>query len=177
MVDQFVAPGSRVWWALVCLAAFGRLMDLGSTWIATPNLELEGNPIARKLGWKGGIALNALLVPAFACWPLLAISLTTTSLLVAARNCQNAWLMRSLGESAYRQWFSRQVVASPRWLVRGAYLMESLLTAIVGVCLMVFSSWALVPFGIGLGMTGYAAAIAVFTALGLRKRRCQFIDQ
>ena len=49
MVDQFVAPGSLVWWALVCLAAFGRLMDLGSTWIATPNLDALARQLASAL--------------------------------------------------------------------------------------------------------------------------------
>ena len=29
-------------------------MDFLSTWVATPNLVLEGNPIAKKLGWRWG---------------------------------------------------------------------------------------------------------------------------
>ncbi len=36
-------------------------MDFLSTWVATPNLVLEGNPIAKKLGWRWGIPLNLAL--------------------------------------------------------------------------------------------------------------------
>ena len=46
---------------------------------------------------------------AFAFWPLPAIVITTASVLVAARNFQSAWLMRSLGEDAYREWHVQRV--------------------------------------------------------------------
>ena len=37
-----------------CCCWCARGMDFLSTWVATPNLVLEGNPIAKKLGWKMG---------------------------------------------------------------------------------------------------------------------------
>ena len=40
----------------------------------------------------------------FAVWPLPAIVISTVSMLVAARNFQGAWLMRSMGEEFYRAW-------------------------------------------------------------------------
>jgi hypothetical protein len=70
---------------------------------------LEGNPVARRLGWKFGVPLNLALALGFGLWPLLAISLTTTSLLVAARNLQSAWLMRSMGELDYRCWIADRI--------------------------------------------------------------------
>ena len=85
---------------MLALLVFARGMDFLSTWIATPNLVLEGNPIAKKLGWRWGLLLNVVLVLALALWPLSAIVISTTSVLVAARNFQSAWLMRSLGEDA-----------------------------------------------------------------------------
>ena len=83
---------------LFLLLFVARGMDFLSTWVATPNLVLEGNPIAKKLGWKWGIPLNLALCVGLAFWPLPAIVISTTSVLVAARNFQSAWLMRSLGE-------------------------------------------------------------------------------
>ena len=52
-MEEFVAFGSSHYFLFLALLAFGRGMDFLSTWIATPNLVLEGNPLARKLGWTG----------------------------------------------------------------------------------------------------------------------------
>lgn len=170
-LDDWIPPGRPGWWVLLALVLLGRLADLGSTWLATPNLALEANPVARRLGWRGGILLNALLAPVFACWPLVAISLSTTSLLVAARNLQHAWLMRSLGEFGYRSWFVQRVSECPRRLVFGCHLGEALLTGLVGLGLLWGARWQLIPFGIGLGMVAYAVAVAVFTLTSLWRVR------
>src|SRR6188474_13099 len=101
-MDDAVPFGSKWYFLMLTLLMFSRGMDFLSTWVATPNLVLEGNPIAKKLGWKWGLALNAALVALLAMWPLSAIVVSTASVLVAARNFQSAWLMRSLGEEIYR---------------------------------------------------------------------------
>ena len=88
-------------------------MDFLSTWIATPNLVLEGNPLAKKLGWKWGVPLNVVICLALPLWPLSAIVVSTASVLVAARNFQSAWLMRSLGEEIYRRWHVERVRKQP----------------------------------------------------------------
>lgn len=170
-LDDFVRFGSDRWWLLAGLVLLGRTCDLLSTWIATPNLVLEGNPVARRLGWKFGIPLNLALAVGFGTWPLLALALTTTSLLVAARNLQSAWLMRTMGEMNYRCWISDRIAESPRFLPGGCFLGEALLFSLVGLALMVTAEWRLVPFAIGVGITGYAAAVAVFTTLALWRAR------
>src|SRR3954466_15525781 len=108
-MDVFVKFGSRDFCLMILLLAFARGMDFLSTWIATPNLVLEGNPIAKKLGWRLGIPINFILVLFVAAWPLLAIVIITSSVLVAARNFQTAWLMRSLGEQLYREWHVERI--------------------------------------------------------------------
>ena len=60
MAEQFVAFGSPEYYVLLACIAAGRTLDFFSTWIATPNLLLEANPIARKMGWKFGIRPSAL---------------------------------------------------------------------------------------------------------------------
>jgi len=170
-IDEFIAFGSGEWWVFFGLLLVGRGCDLGSTWLATPNLLLEGNPVARRLGWRFGVPVNLALALGFALWPLLAISLTTTSLLVAARNLQSAWLMRSLGEVNYRCWMADRLAESPRGLPLACFWGEALLFAGVGVALMGTAQWGLVPFAVGLGMAGYAAAVAVFTTLSVWRSR------
>ena len=96
--------GSREYCLLFLLLVVARGADFLSTWVATPNMVLEGNPIAKKLGWKWGIPVNAALCVVFAFWLLPAIVISTTSVLVAARNFQTAWVMRSYGEHLYREW-------------------------------------------------------------------------
>src|SRR5688572_12695822 len=104
MIDEFVPFGSRSYGLYFLILLIARGMDILSTWIATPNMVLEGNPVAKKLGWKWGIPVNLALCFAFATWPFPAIVISTSSVLFAARNFQSAWLMSSLGEQSYRAW-------------------------------------------------------------------------
>lgn len=170
-IEDFVAAGSPEWCLLVAILLCARGADLLSTYIATPNLVLEGNPVARKLGWRWGIVVNLMLALIFALWPLLAISLTTTSLLVAARNLQSAWIMRSMGETHYRLWMSQRLAESPRGLPWVCFLGEALLFGVLGLSLLYFSNQRLIPFAIGLGVSGYGLAVAVFTSMGMLRAR------
>src|SRR5512137_305552 len=108
-MEDFVPFGSRTYALMFLLMLFSRGMDFLSTWVATPNMVLEGNPIAKKLGWRWGIIVNLALCVLFGFWPLPAMVISTTSLLVAARNFQSAWLMRSMGEQNYRDWYVARV--------------------------------------------------------------------
>src|SRR2546427_6315669 len=109
MIEEFVSFGSRAYWLTLALVLLCRGMDVLSTWVATPNLVLEGNPVAKLLGWRWGLPVNLAVCVALAFWPLPAIVLSTTSILVAARNFQSAWLMRTLGEEAYRDWHVERI--------------------------------------------------------------------
>src|SRR4051794_5072013 len=108
-MDEFVAFASRDYLLMLAFLLMSRGMDMLSTWVATPNLVLEGNPIAKLLGWRWGLPVNVAFSLMLAFWPLPAVILSTTSLLVAARNFQSAWLMRSLGEEVYRDWYVQRV--------------------------------------------------------------------
>ena len=170
-MDDLVPFGSPSYWLFLAFLLFARGMDLLSTWIATPNLKLEANPIARKLGWKGGTVLNLALCLAFAAWPLPAIVIITTSLLVAARNFQSAWLMRLLGEDQYRTWIRDRVSEVGLGLYFFCLLSQTILVASIGGVLMYFSDWNLIPFAVGTGIITYAVAILVFASLSLARLR------
>ncbi|MGD0086267.1 MAG: hypothetical protein ABSC24_03980 [Verrucomicrobiota bacterium] len=166
-MDNPVSFGSHRYLLMLGLLVFGRGMDFLSTWTATPNLALEGNPIAKKLGWKWGLSLNAVVVVVLAMWPLSALVITTASVLVAARNFQSAWLMRSLGEDAYREWHVQRIRETPVTLHLSCLAGNTLLIALVGAALIGFSRMRLVPFGIGMGMVAYAIAVAFYSVLAI----------
>jgi len=170
-MDDMVPFGSREYFLMLALLAFSRGMDFLSTWIATPNLLLEGNPIAKKMGWKWGLVVNVVMIPALALWPLSAIVIATASVLVAARNFQSAWLMHSLGEEIYRQWHVERVQETRVTLYLFCLAGNTLLTAGIGTALIYFSNERLVPFAIGMGMVAYAVAVAFYTLLAIWRLR------
>jgi len=171
-MEDIVPFGSRVYALVFLLLVVARGMDFLSTWVATPNMVLEGNPIAKKLGWRWGIPLNVALCIAFAFWPLPAIVISTTSVLVAARNFQSAWLMRSLGEHIYRDWHVERVQETSVTLYLFCLFAQTALTAGVGGGVIYFS-WDREPvvLAIGLGIIAYAVAVAFYTLLGIVRLR------
>ena len=171
MMDEWVPVGGRFYCLFLALLLASRGADFLSTWIATPNLVLEGNPMAKKLGWKWGSLLNLVLCGVLAAWPLAAIIIGTTSVLVAARNFQAAWLMRSLGEDNYRDWYVEQLRQTNLPIYLFCLLAQALLTALVGGALMYFSQEGLIPFAIGFGIIGYALAVTFYTLLSLWRSR------
>ncbi len=170
-MEDLVPFASGDYCILLGLLLFARGMDFLSTWVATPHLVLEGNPVAKKLGWKWGIPVNAAFCVGFALWPLPAIVMSTTSVLVAARNFQQAWLMRSLGEEPYRVWHVARLRETRFSLFLFCLLGQTALTAAVGTALIYFSSSYLVPMAIGLGIVGYAVAVAFYTLLSVWRIR------
>ncbi len=171
-MDDVATFASRDYFLLLLLLVFARGMDFLSTWIATPNLVLEGNPLAKRLGWKWGLLLNVVLVGVLARWPLSAIVVATASVLVAARNFQSAWLMHSLGEENYRRWHVERVQETRITLYLLCLAGNTLLTAAVGAAL-IYSSHLRdrLPLAIGMGMVAYAVAVAFYTLLAIWRIR------
>jgi len=156
------------WLGLLVLA---RGADLLSTWIATPTLLLEGNPFMRRLGWKGGIVLNLVGCAGCALLPMAAVVVITTSLLVAARNFQVAWLMRSWGEEAYRHWYATRLGEAPLWLYLFCLAGQCLPIGIIGAALMLYHRPDSVAFAVGLGMMVYTVAVLFYSGLALWRIR------
>jgi hypothetical protein len=167
---EFIRFGSGSYYWFLGLLVFARGMDFLSTWIATPNLVLEANPLAKKLGWRWGIVVNLAICAGFALWVLAAVIISTTSVLVAARNFQSAWLMRSLGEEQYRHWVAQRLEATPFSLYLFCLFAQTLLIAGVGAALTCFSV-DLVPFGVGIGIITYAMAVTFYALLSVWRVR------
>jgi uncharacterized membrane protein YbaN (DUF454 family) len=175
-MDESVPFGSRWYFLMVALLVFARGADVLSTWVATPNLVLEGNPLVKKLGWSWTLLLNAAIVSLLSMWPLSAIVVSTASVLVAARNFQSAWLMRSLGEQSYRDWHVERVQETRISLYLFCLFSQTVLTGAVGAAVILFSrtetgEWLLVPLGIGMGIVAYALAVTFYTVLAIWRLR------
>jgi len=170
-MDQLIPFGSEEYFTLFAVVLFARAMDFLSTWVATPHLVLEGNPIAKWLGWKWGMLVNLVLCACFACAPLPAVIVSTTSLLVAARNFQGAWLMRSMGEQEHRFWMSERLAAGRTGLFLFCLFAQAVLMSAVGAALIWFGDSLLVPTGVGVGVIGYALAVVIYSLLSLWRGR------
>src|SRR6185312_13951477 len=115
---------------------------------------------------------NVALCFGFAFWPLAAIMISTTSVLVAARNFQHAWLMRSLGEETYRSWHVARILETRESLYLFCLVAQTALTGGVGAALIWFSlPQQMVPMAIGLGIVSYAIAVAFYTLLSVWRMR------
>src|SRR4051812_24011667 len=175
-MDGLVPFASHDYFLMLLLLAFARGMDFLSTWTATPNLELEGNPIAKFLGWRWGALLNIAICVGMALWPATAIALSTMSVLVASRNFQSAWLMRTMGEQRYRDWHIARIRETPIVLYLACLAGHTLLIAGVGAAIMFYGSNYIAaptliafvaPLSIGMGILGYVVAVVFFTMLAL----------
>jgi hypothetical protein len=153
------------------LLFFARGMDFLSTWIATPNLVHEANPIAKRLGWKWGALLNLAICVLLAAWPLPSVVLVTTSLLVAARNFKSACWMRTLGESQYAYFMSSLLHQASVRLQIACLLGETLLVGLVGAAVTYYGRGELMVEAIGIGIVGYAGAVAFYTLLSVWRTR------
>jgi hypothetical protein len=172
-MDDFVQFGGRQYGMLFVLLFVSRGMDVISTWLATPNLVLEGNPVAKLLGWRWGLPVNLAFCFGFAFWPFTAIVISTISVLVASRNFQSAWLMRSLGEAGYREWHRERIQETSVTFYLGCLFAQTALIAGVGVALAFFAGneRAMIPMAIGVGIVGYALAVVMFSLLGIWRMR------
>jgi hypothetical protein len=78
--------------------------------------------------------------------------------------------MRSMGEWQYRLWMSERLDQTSRPLPALCFLAESLLTLMPGLALLVFAESSGVAQAVGMGITAYASAVALFTLMALWRR-------
>ena len=158
---------------MLALLLFGRGVDFLSTWVATPNLVLEGNPLAKKLGWRLGAFVNLILCFALAFWTTTTLVVVTASLLVAAHNFHLAWLMRLMGEDNFRHWFADRVAEARLPIYVFCLIGETVVTALVGVGVVVWAPIDSPPFAIGSGIIAYALIVLFYTSLSFWRLRRQ----
>ncbi len=170
-MEDLIRFGSRDYCLMALLLVFSRGVDFLSTYIATPNLVLEANPVAKKLGWNWGILVNIGVCVGMAFSPITAIAVSTMSVLVAARNFQSAWLMRSMGEENYRDWHVARIQETRVTLFLFCLAGNTVLFAVLGVALIALATASYVAVAIGMGMIAYSVAVAFYTLLSVWRLR------
>lgn len=168
---QSVHFGANEYNIMLGALIFGRGMDLLSTWLASPNLMVEANPIARSLGWRWGGLVNVVLCFSVAFYPLAAVVVVTSSLMVAARNFKTAWLMRAMGEERYLVFMMNQMRGTDLRLYVFCLFAEGVLIALVGITVAYYSKIPSIPLGIGAGIVAYAIAVVFYSCLSLWRSR------
>ena len=157
---------------LAGLILISRLADIGSTYLVSPKLQLESNPIVQR--WKWPYAFLTLLVSVLPYWSVGAgIVVMVASFLVAASNSSKIIMSRTLGESEYRA----LIVAT----AARADLVPSLIFTLLPALFMAILGWAVMYFYpdpdtdlgyyVGLGILGYAMVVAFYGPLTFLRNR------
>ena len=94
---------------LIAAMALARGLDFLSTWIVTPKLELEANPLMRRAGFIRMALLNLPLLGLPLLHHGLSITFIVTSLLAAGTNLAAGALARGMGERRQRESQARAI--------------------------------------------------------------------
>ena len=164
---------------LAILILLSRLGDIGSTYLASPNLELESNSVIRHLRWP--FAVLTILVFIIPWWDVgSGIVIMVASFLVAAANSSKLWLIRAMGESEYRALLVRMAAGAGLLPSLIFSLMPALFMSILGGTIMyLYPSETTDPgYHVGLGVMGYALVVGWYGPMTfLRYRKAGLIQQ
>jgi hypothetical protein len=163
---------------LAILILLSRLGDIGSTYLASPNLELESNSLIRRLRWP--FAVLTIFVFIIPWWDVgSGIVILVASLLVAASNSSKLWLIRAMGESEYCSLLARMAASAKVVPSLVFSLMPAMFMSILGATLMYLypSETADPGYHVGLGIVGYALVVAWYGPLTFLRYRKAGITQ
>ena len=161
------------------LIFISRLGDVLSTYLVTPKLTLEANPIVKKLGWRFAIfSIVVCIIPYFNTTA--GIIVLVPSLLVSSTNISKIWFIKSMGEAEYANMLLRLVQKSKLSRAIIGVLVSSALMFLLG-----FVLWFLSPdpekdwgYWFGLGIICYSFVIALYGSIYFvklfRKARREF---
>jgi len=148
------------------LLLISRIGDVATTYLITPNLILEANPIMRRLGWRFGLlTLGACFLPYFNV-PI-SVAALVAFLLVSASNARSVWFVRTIGEKAYAELILATMRKGKLSHALASVAASTFFLALVGGTIMFFypspdGDWG---FWIGFGVLIYASAVCLHGTL------------
>jgi hypothetical protein len=167
--EPMIEPaGANLKHVLCALILIARIGDIGTTYLVTPTMALEANPLMRRLGWR-----FALLTMAVCAVPYVSVDaglmILVPSLLVSASNASKIWAARTMGE---RQYGAMLVGLAARSRLRQA------LAPVFASTFFIFLLGAVVivlypdpnggpAFWMGAGIVTYGIALALHSTLAL----------
>lgn len=156
---------------LLCvLVLIGRIGDIGSTYLVTPTLQLEANPIMKRLGWWFAIAtLLTCLVPYYST--AAGIIILIPSLMISASNIGKIWFVRVYGETAYLELLLSMAKRSRLSHALLPVIAAATFIALIGLTLLLLSPDPSKDWGywFGFGFLAYAFTIVFYGSLSCIK--------
>ena len=155
---------------LCILILVSRIGDIATTFLVTPNLVLEANPIARRLGWR--FALLTLLICAVPYFSLhYGVMVLVPFLMVSASNAGKVWAARAMGEHPYKAMLLNLVGKSKlRHALGGVWVSASFIILLGVVLLLLYPDPdEELAFWFGSGIVTYGIVVAVHGSLWFSK--------
>lgn len=146
---------------LFVMLLFARCGDIFTTWLASPKLQHEANPVTVKFGWFYGAATIALSVVAYWSEPF-ALALLSISLCVSASNASKVWIMRTLGETDYHSLVVSVMQRSSLGKALTFNCMPAVFYFALGGMIHIVEGEETRAYYLGTGILAYAMAILVF---------------
>lgn len=148
---------------LAALLLVARLGDIGTTYLLSPNLKLEANPIIRRFRWPYAIATLLICLTPYIS-PRGAVTILVASLLVSMSNSLRLWLVRTVGEEAYYQSVVEAAGrANPRQSIALLFLPGFFMSLLALTIFMFYSDpnndWG---FWIAAGVFAYALVLFIY---------------
>jgi len=156
--------------ALCILILISRIGDIGTTFLVTPTLALEANPIMRKLGWR--FALLTLAVCAIPYFSVnAAVMILVPSLMVSAANAGKIWVARTMGERQFRAMLLGLAARSNlRHALATVFLSAFFIVLLGAVVLLLYPDPVEeLAFWVGAGIVAYAFVLTVHGSLAFIK--------
>jgi hypothetical protein len=156
---------------LCVLILVSRLADIVSTYLVSPTLKLEANPIVRKLGFRFAfLTLLLCIIPYYHRG--LALIVVVPSLLVASSNISKYWVVKTLGEEEYGRRLLIFAATSKKSRALFSVLGSAFFVTLAGLVLLLLSphrnSWGywfangIIVYGIIAGLYGSLAYHRLF---------------
>jgi len=114
-----------------------RLLDIFTTYIGTPKLKLEINPIARKLGWIYCWSTTLVaFIAYYHIWQGLIIAII--SFIIALLNASRLWLIVYIGEDNFTQYANNAALKIGNWRLLGLKMIQPFILFVIGIIMVFF---------------------------------------
>lgn len=147
------------YWECFVMLLIARSADILSTRMVTPTLLMEANWIMRKLGWRGALLMNLLLVAGLALSEKGTIVMSVASILVAFSNTYSAWLVKGIGERPYYEFTSSIIKSVPLGIYARCIFTNAAFAILLAATIAYLGDFQPRIMAVAWGIFAYAAAV------------------
>ncbi len=157
---------------LAALILIARIGDIGTTYLLSPKLKLEANPIVRRFRWPYALATLLVCFIPYASEPG-AVLILVGSLLVSMSNSLRLWLVRTIGEEEYYRFVVEAASRANLWESISLLFLPGIFMSLLALTVYIFysdpnSEWG---FWIAAGIFAYALVLFVYMPVSFMRFR------